>query len=68
MKEDGMDRERSTHGTDEKYIHAENPEGKRPVARPRHRCECSVKMDLKIMEVEGCGLDWLSIRARGRLL
>ena len=35
-----------------------NPEGKRPLGRPRHRCEDSVKMDLR--EVGGVG-DWMEL-------
>jgi hypothetical protein len=35
------------------------PEGKRPLGRPRHRCEDNIKMDLQ--EVGGgCG-DWMEL-------
>jgi hypothetical protein len=37
------------------------PEGKRPLGRPRHRCENNIKMDLQ--EV-GCG-SWLRIGTGG---
>jgi hypothetical protein len=33
------------------------PEGKRPLARDRRRCEDNIKMDLQ--EVGGGGLDWI---------
>ena len=35
------------------------PEGKRPLGRPRHRCEDNIKMDIK--EVECGGLDWIEL-------
>ena len=38
------------------------PEGKRPMGRPRRRCEDKIKMDLQ--EVVGCG-DWMDL-AQGR--
>jgi hypothetical protein len=45
------------------------PERKRPLGRPRHRCEDDIKMDLK--EV-GCGgmawIDLAQVRARWRAL
>ena len=34
------------------------PEGKRPLGRPRRRCEDNIKMDLR--EVGGCG-DWMEL-------
>jgi hypothetical protein len=34
-----------------------NPEGKRPLGRPRHRWEDSIKMDLR--EIGFGGLDWI---------
>ena len=35
------------------------PEGRRPLGRPRHRCEDNIKMDLQ--EV-GCGdKDWIEV-------
>ena len=33
------------------------PEGKRPLGRPRHRWEDNIKVDLKEVGCEGCGLD-----------
>jgi len=35
------------------------PEGKRPLARPRHRWEDNIKMDLQ--EVGCGGLDWIDL-------
>jgi len=34
------------------------PEGKRPLGRPRHRCEDNIKMDLQ--EVRW-GMDWIEL-------
>ena len=45
------------------------PEGKRPLGRPRHRCEDNIKMDLQEMG-GGCG-DWMELaqdRERWRAL
>jgi hypothetical protein len=33
------------------------PEGKRPLGRPRHRCEHNIKLDLEEVECGGDGLD-----------
>jgi hypothetical protein len=34
-------------------------EGKRPLGRPRHRCEENIKMDLQDV---GCGvMDWIEL-------
>ena len=35
------------------------PEGKRPLGRPRRRCEVSIKTDLK--EVSCGGTDWIDV-------
>jgi len=36
-----------------------NPEGKRPLRRPRHRWEVNIKMELKEL---GCGgMDWIEL-------
>jgi len=46
-------------GRDERSIQGfggGNPEGKRPLARPRRRCEDNIKMDFRKWEV-GHGLD-----------
>jgi hypothetical protein len=39
------------------------PEGKRPLGRPRHRCEYNIKMDLQEVEggIVGTGWSWLRI-------
>jgi len=45
------------------------PERKRPLGRPRHRCEDNIKMDFK--EVGCGGMDWIDLahdRARWRVL
>jgi hypothetical protein len=34
------------------------PEEKRPLGRPRHRCEHNIRMDLQEVGCGGCGLDW----------
>jgi hypothetical protein len=39
------------------------PEGKRPLGRPRRRCEDNIKMDLQ--EVGWVGMDWIEL-AQGR--
>jgi len=36
-----------------------NPEGKRPLGRPRHRWEDNIKMDLQ--EVGCVGMDWIAV-------
>ena len=38
------------------------PEGRRPLVRPRGRCEDNIKMDLQDV---GCGTDWTDL-AQGR--
>jgi hypothetical protein len=35
------------------------PEGKRPLGRPRGRCEDNIKMDLQ--EVGWWGMDWIDL-------
>ena len=35
------------------------PEGKRPLGRPKRRCEDNIKMDLQ--EVECGGMDWIEL-------
>jgi hypothetical protein len=35
------------------------PDGKRPLARPTHRWEDNIKMDLQ--EVGGGGMDWIEL-------
>jgi hypothetical protein len=34
-------------------------EGKRPLGRPRRRCEVNIKIDLKEMRCEG--MDWIDV-------
>jgi hypothetical protein len=36
-----------------------NPEGKRPLGRPRHRWEDNIEMDLK--GIEWGGMDWIDL-------
>jgi hypothetical protein len=38
------------------------PEGRRPLRRPRHKCEDNIKMDPQDMGW-GCGLDWTLVNA-----
>ena len=35
------------------------PEGKRPLGRPRRRCDDYIKMDLKLVECGG--MDWIEM-------
>jgi hypothetical protein len=35
------------------------PEGKRPLGRPRHRCEHNIKMDL--LEIGWDDVDWIGL-------
>jgi hypothetical protein len=37
----------------------ENPEGKRPLGRPRHRWEDGIRMDLR--EIDLGGVDWIRL-------
>jgi hypothetical protein len=37
----------------------ENPEGKRPLGRPRHRWVDNIKMDLR--EIGWDGMDWIDL-------
>ena len=36
-----------------------NPEGKRPLGKPRRRCEDNIKMDLQEVVCEG--MDWIKL-------
>jgi hypothetical protein len=36
-----------------------NPQGKRPLGRPRHRWEDNIKMDL--IEIKWSGMDWIDL-------
>jgi hypothetical protein len=58
--------ERIGEGRDLCRVLVENPEGKRPLGRPRLRWEDNIKMDLKKL---GCGdMDWIKVAPdRGRL-
>jgi hypothetical protein len=40
-----------------------NPEGKRPLGRPRYKCEGNIRMDLR--EIGWGGMDWIDL-AHGR--
>jgi hypothetical protein len=35
------------------------PEGKRPLGRPRHRWEDNIKMDLRVIEIDG--MNWIQL-------
>jgi hypothetical protein len=45
-----------------------NPEGKRPLGRPRHRWEDGIRIDLREIGLGGIGFDWLRTGTGGRLL
>jgi hypothetical protein len=45
-----------------------NPEGKRPVGRPRRMQEYKIKMDLRLDGVVWNGLIWLKTGSNGGLL
>jgi hypothetical protein len=47
-----MGEEREVYG-----VFLGNPEGKRPLGRPRHRCEDEMRMDLRETGWGVCGLD-----------
>ena len=51
----------STHGGEERRIQGfgGEPEGKRPLGRPRRRWEDNIKMDLQ--EVGCGGMDWIKL-------
>jgi hypothetical protein len=53
-----MDRACSTHGREGICIDRQ-PEGKRPLVRPRHRWENTIKMDLKELGYEG--VNWIHL-------
>ena len=40
-------------------ILVEKPEGKRPLVRPRHRCENNIMMDLQEVGCEA--MDWIEV-------
>jgi hypothetical protein len=61
------------YGVDERHIQGfgEKPEGKRPLGRPRHRWEDTIKMDLQELGcggVDWTGLSWLRMGRVGRHL
>jgi hypothetical protein len=58
VKEDEMGRACSTNGEKRNAyrILVGNPEGKRPLGRPRHRWVDNIKMDLR--EIRWDGMDW----------
>jgi hypothetical protein len=42
------------------------PKGKKPLGRPRRRCEDNIKTDLQELDAETCiGLSWLRIGSGG---
>jgi hypothetical protein len=61
VKEDERGREFSTNGEKRAAyrILLENPEGKRPLGRPRHRWEGNIKIDLR--EIGWSGVDWIDL-------
>ena len=50
---------RMEEGRDVHKVLVGKPEGKRPLGRPRRRCEVNVKMDLEEVG-RGCG-DWMEL-------
>jgi hypothetical protein len=61
VKKDEMGRACSTHG-EKKYAYRflmGKREGKRPLGRPRRRCEDNIKMDR--IEVGWCGMGWIDL-------
>jgi hypothetical protein len=56
-----MGREYSTHGAKRNTyrILVGKPEGKRPLGRPRHRCEDNIKIDLR--NIEWGGMDFVDL-------
>jgi hypothetical protein len=69
IKEDEIGRACSTNGekTNVYRILVGNPEGKRPLGRPRRRWVDNVKMDLRQDGVVWTGLIWPRIGASGGL-
>jgi hypothetical protein len=61
VKEYEIDRAYSTNGeTRTAYrIFVKNPQGKRPLGRPRRRWVDNIKMDLR--EIEWDGVDWIEL-------
>jgi hypothetical protein len=51
----------STHGEKRNVyrILVGNPEGKRPLGRPRHRWEDNIRMDVR--EIGWSGVDWIDL-------
>jgi hypothetical protein len=48
----------STHSGDEKCV-VENPEGRRPLGRPKRRWEDNIYMNLR--EIEWEGVNWIHL-------
>jgi hypothetical protein len=61
VKEDGMGRACSMNGgkSNAYMILVGNPEGKRPLGRPRRRWVYNIKMDLR--EIGWDGMDWIDL-------
>jgi hypothetical protein len=71
VKEDEMGEAYSPHGEKRNAYrdYLGKPEGKRPLGRPRRRCEDNIKMDLKKQDgVVWTGLIWFGIGSSGGLL
>jgi hypothetical protein len=46
----------------EKYkVLVGDPEGKRPLGRPRHKWEDGIRMGLRVIGLEGGGVDWIRL-------
>jgi hypothetical protein len=62
VREGEMDSACSTHAGEEEYIYrvfVGNPEGKRPVGRPRRRWEDNIKLDVR--EIGRDGMDCIDV-------
>jgi hypothetical protein len=45
------------------------PKGKKPLGRPRHRWEDKIKIDLRVIGIDGgTGFNWLRIESSGGLV
>jgi hypothetical protein len=44
------------------------PKGKRPLGRPRYRWEDNIKMDFRVIGIDGVNWIWLRVGSNGGLL
>jgi hypothetical protein len=64
IKKTEMGRTCGTYRGEERCIRGlmEKPEGRRPLGRPRRRCEDNIKMDLREVGMGEGGIDWIWLR------